>query len=108
MSPWLSNHNHKDESFLQFLLSLILNYNYASVGILCKEHDAQRCLKTTGLLTKPSLVRKNKGLFTLYPVLFHFLDLSDGFSQVAGEFLAVLRVGSIEIYQDFEVSTWND
>lgn len=111
MSPWLSNHNHEDKSFLQFLLSLILYYNYASVGILCKEHDAQRCLKTTGLLTKPSLVkvgiRKNKGLFTLYPVLFHFLDLSDGFSQVAGEFLAVLRVGSIEIDQDFEVSTWN-
>lgn len=108
MSPWLSNHNHEDESFLQFLLSLIHNNNYASVGILCKEHDAQRCLKTT----KPSLVkvgiRKNKGLFTLYPVLFHFLDLSDGFSQVAGEFLAVLRVGSIEIDQDFEVSTWND
>lgn len=51
--------------------------------------------------------RKNKGLFTLDPVLFHFLDLSDGFSQVAGELLAVLNVGSIEIDQDFEVSTWN-
>lgn len=52
-------------------------------------------------------IGKNKGLFTLYPVLFHFLDFSDGFSQVAEEFLAVLRVGSIEIDQDFEVRTWN-
>lgn len=52
-------------------------------------------------------MRKNKGLFTLYPVLFHFLDLGDGLSQVAGEFLAVLRVGSIEIDQDFEVCARN-
>ncbi len=49
----------------------------------------------------------NKGLFTLDPVLLQLLDLSDGLSQVADEFLTVLRVGSIEIDQDFEVCARN-
>ncbi len=60
---------------------------------------------------KPALVTvrmgKNKGLFTLDPVLLQLLDFSDGLSQVADEFLTVLRVGSIEIDQDFEVSARN-
>lgn len=42
-------------------------------------------------------------LLTLYPVLFHFLDFSDRLPQVVGKLLAVLRIGCVEIDEDFDV-----
>ena len=46
-----------------------------------------------------------KGLLTLYPVFFHFLDLGDGLPQVVRELFAVLGVGGVEVDEDFDVRT---
>ena len=46
-------------------------------------------------------------VLTFYPVFLHLLDLSDGLAQVVCELLAVLRVGSVEVDEDFEVCTWD-
>lgn len=43
---------------------------------------------------------------TLYSVFLHFLDLSNGLSQVICELLAILGVGRIEVDEDFDVGTW--
>lgn len=46
-------------------------------------------------------------MLTLYPVFFHLLHLSDGLAQVVCELLAVLRVWSVEVDEDFDVRTWD-
>ena len=43
------------------------------------------------------------GLLTLYSVLLHLLDLSNGLAQVICELLAVLGVGGVEVDEDFDV-----
>lgn len=46
-------------------------------------------------------------LLTLYPVLFHLLDFSDGLAQVVCKLLAVLRIGCVEVDEDFDVCSRN-
>lgn len=46
-------------------------------------------------------------LLTFYPVLLHFLDLCDGLPQIICKFLPILGVGCIEVYEDFDVCTWD-
>lgn len=44
---------------------------------------------------------------TLYPILFHLLDFGDGLPQVVGKLLPVLRIGCVEIDEDFDVCSRN-
>lgn len=43
---------------------------------------------------------------TLYSVLLHLLHLCDGLPQVICELLAVLRVGGVEVNENFNVCAW--
>ncbi len=103
MRPWMWNDGfHEISDFCSLFLTTVTLHL-----LVPSENDINMASKPV----KPALVtvrmRKNKGLFTLDPVLLQLLDFSDGLSQVADEFLTVLRVGSIEIDQDFEVSARN-
>lgn len=44
---------------------------------------------------------------TFYPVLLHLLDFCDGLPQVISELFAVLRVGCVEVNEDFDVGSRN-
>lgn len=48
-----------------------------------------------------------KHALTLYPVLLHLLNFSYGFSQIVCKLFAVLRIGCIEVDEDFNVSSGN-
>ena len=46
-------------------------------------------------------------MLTFYPILLHLLDFSNGFSQIVGKLFAVLRIGCVEVDEDFDVSPGN-
>lgn len=59
------------------------------------------------LLRHIFLDKNIKRALTLYPVLLHLLNFSNGFSQIVCKLFAVLRIGRIEVDEDFNVSSGN-
>lgn len=52
-------------------------------------------------------MKKRKQQLTFYSVFLHFLNLSNGLSQIVCELFAVLGVGRIKVDEDFDVRTWD-
>lgn len=59
------------------------------------------------LLALPAGSPSAAPLLTLYPVLLHLLDFGDRLPQVVGKLLAVLRIGCVEVDEDFDVCSRN-
>lgn len=54
-----------------------------------------------------SSIKNGNNLLTFYPVLLHLLDFCNRFSQIISELFAVLRIGCIEVDEDFDISSRN-
>lgn len=85
-------------SRLCFLVTCFFVWNWHESIVLLEDGDFFEHISS----------EKNINLvLTLYPVLLHLLDFSNRFSQIVSKLFAVLRIGRVEVDEDFNVRSRN-